>query len=116
MRMVESLVAKFVYRFFRALDVDHRALLARPRKKPCRERCDLSGSLPERAARPEEQINFARRHCVMKNRYFALRSKKSCNFAVAANCSQPPVAQRLISTPLPEFPSLDFGVWRLTRA
>jgi len=32
MRMVESLVAKFVYRFFRELDLDHWALLARPRK------------------------------------------------------------------------------------
>ncbi len=32
MRMVESLVAEFVYRFFRELDLDHWALLARPRK------------------------------------------------------------------------------------
>jgi hypothetical protein len=32
MRMVESLVAEFVYRFFRELNLDHWALLAIPRK------------------------------------------------------------------------------------
>ncbi len=77
----------------------------------------MLGSLPQDAAPPEEQINITsarRRASVTGNRYFHIAER---NIWIFQDC--PTLATTCdIMTCIypPEFPSVDFGVWRLTRA